>query len=190
MTRGTSSAKPMPKSAYRVRWVTRPMTMFSGDTTGWSCRLKIVEMSSSGATAGRSWLVANAMLASRKTRPATTPPTAPRVIRASRPSSSALVCMGRLLLGLAEPWVRPANARDDSPAQTVVRLNPLTVSADHNRSDAGLVGRAMTTNRRPDGECARDRDHRGAPERGLGDRGRSRPDRGLGAGDRDFRGRW
>jgi hypothetical protein len=41
------------KAAERPRWVTRPTATFSGVGTGSSWILKIVEMSISGATAGR-----------------------------------------------------------------------------------------------------------------------------------------
>jgi hypothetical protein len=61
------------------------MNMFSVVGLATSSKLKIVEMSTSGATAGRSDFVAHSMFATRNSSPAASPATVPRDIRS--PSS-------------------------------------------------------------------------------------------------------
>jgi hypothetical protein len=84
-------------------------------------------------------------------------------------------------MGLPNRWF-DRRTRETIRGVHRVRLNPLSVAADHTvQMLAPLAGRRRRRNSRPDGERARDGDDRGAPERGVGDHGRSRPDRRLGA---------
>jgi hypothetical protein len=108
---GTSIANATPKLAESVRWVMRPMNMFWVVGLATSSKLKIVEMSISGATAGRSDFVAHSMFASRNSSPAATPATVPRDTRS--PSSAPAGGAARTASGRLTPRdVRGVEAND------------------------------------------------------------------------------